>query len=224
MSFQKFETKSYCNGGRHIFASTIIYVDLISKASKVIHGQCSKCNKEKSKTVCDNIITAEDLGVFFKFPGKKGPNNSKKMAKDVLRYPGRALEIAAIVGTAFSSRRPKTALSSPPEVMSFYHTRKGLYLGMKRWITCMYQILSRTVSNCKIKTKEIGKEIKHLNEHDNSVIVLNGILGRAICKFIDLFFRRRRHNKLDVKIVSESYFDLTNWIVRNNSIKINLFT
>ena len=59
---------------------------------------------------------------------KKGLNIPKKMAKNVLKNPGRALEIGANVGTAFASRNPKAALTSLPEVINFYHTGKGLYL------------------------------------------------------------------------------------------------
>ena len=36
-------------------------------------------------TVSDNTIQAEGLGDFFKNLGKKGPNVSKKMAKNVLK-------------------------------------------------------------------------------------------------------------------------------------------
>ena len=79
-------------------------------------------------TVSDNTIKAEGLGDFFKNLGKKGLNVSKKMAKNVLKNPGRALEIGANVGSAFASRSPKAALSSLPEVINFYHTGEGLYL------------------------------------------------------------------------------------------------
>ena len=78
--------------------------------------------------VSDNTIQAKGLGYFFKNLGKKGLNVSKKMAKNVLKNPGRALEIGANVGTAFASRNPKAALTSLPEVINFYHTGKGLYL------------------------------------------------------------------------------------------------
>ena len=47
------------------------------------------------------------------------------MAKNVLRKPGRALEIGANVGTAFATQSPKAALSSLPEVINLYHTGKG---------------------------------------------------------------------------------------------------
>ena len=50
------------------------------------------------------------------------------MAKNVLKNPGRALEMGANVGIAVASESPKAALSSLPEVINFYHTGKGLYL------------------------------------------------------------------------------------------------
>ena len=46
------------------------------------------------------------------------------MAKNVLKNPGRALEIGANVGTAFAFRSPRAALSTLLEVISFYHTEK----------------------------------------------------------------------------------------------------
>ena len=52
-------------------------------------------------TVSDNTIQAEGLGDFFRNLGKKGLNVSKKMAKNVLKNPGWALETGANVGTAF---------------------------------------------------------------------------------------------------------------------------
>ena len=70
-------------------------------------------------TVPDNMIQAEGLAEFFKNLDKKELNVSKKMATNVLKSPGRALGIGANVGTAFSSRIPKAALSSIPEVMIF---------------------------------------------------------------------------------------------------------
>ena len=86
-------------------------------------GKCVICNRMKSIIVSDNTIQAEDLGDIFKNLGKKTLNVSKKIAKIVLKNPGRALEIGANVGTA------EAALTSLPEVINFYHTGKGLYLG-----------------------------------------------------------------------------------------------
>ena len=79
--------------------------------------------------VSDNVIQAEDLGDFFKNLGKKGLNVSKKMANNVLSNPGRALDITAKLATAAASRNSKQALSTLPQLITFYNTGKGLYLG-----------------------------------------------------------------------------------------------
>ena len=51
------------------------------------------------------------------------------MAKNVLSNPGRALDLTAITTTAAASRNSKQALSTLPELMTFYNNGKGLYLG-----------------------------------------------------------------------------------------------
>ena len=78
--------------------------------------------------VSDNTIKAEGLGDFFKNLGKKGLNVSKKMAKNVLKNPSRALDITANNATAAASRNPKNVMKSLPELITFYNTGKGLYL------------------------------------------------------------------------------------------------
>ena len=132
-SSQKFQSDSYCVGGRHKSGTTNIVGEIrnnkkTGKEIKLLVGKCVICNRKKSMVVSDNVIQAEGLGDFFKNLGKKGLNVSKKMAKNVLKNPGRALEIGANVGTAFASRNPKAALTSLPEVINFYHTGRGLYL------------------------------------------------------------------------------------------------
>ena len=80
-------------------------------------------------TVGDTTIQGEGLVQFFKNIGKKGFNVSKKLAKKVLKNRGRVLEMEAIVGSAFAYWSPKLALSSLPEVINFYHTGEGFYVG-----------------------------------------------------------------------------------------------
>ena len=79
--------------------------------------------------VSDNVIQDEGLGDFFKSLGKKGFNISKKMAKNVLNNPGQALDLTAKIATAAASKNSKQALSTLPELITFYNTGKGLYLG-----------------------------------------------------------------------------------------------
>ena len=80
-------------------------------------------------TVSDNTMKAEGLSGFFNNSGKLSPRAGKKLAANVFKNPGRALEIGASVATAAASRNPKAALSSLPEVINFYHTGKGFYSG-----------------------------------------------------------------------------------------------
>ena len=128
MSFNKFETDSYCVGGRHRSATKNIYGNVTSKGSKVLIGYCSICNRKKSMTVSDNTIKAEGLGSFFKNLGKISAKAGKKLATNALKNPARFLEIGANVATAAATKSPKAAISTLPEVINFYHTGKGLYL------------------------------------------------------------------------------------------------
>ena len=80
-------------------------------------------------TVSDNTIQAEGLSDFFKNLGKSSFKVGKKLAKNVMKNPSRALDITANLATAAAGRSPKNVLSTLPEVINFYHTGKGLYLG-----------------------------------------------------------------------------------------------
>ena len=95
MSFRKFESDSYCVGRRHISATIKIYGDITSKGSKILIGYCSVCNRKKSMTVSDNTNKAEGLGSFFKNLGKISAKAGKKLAKNVISNPGRALDLTA---------------------------------------------------------------------------------------------------------------------------------
>ena len=77
-------------------------------------------------------------------------------------------------------------------------------------------------TNSKIKIKEIGDEIKSLNEYKNGIIVFDDILCSSNSKFVDQFFIRERHNNLDIYYLSQSNFDLPKRTIRNNSIEILL--
>ena len=132
-SSQKFQSDSYCVGGRHRSGRKNIVGAIrnnkkTGKDVKLLVGQCMVCNRKKSMIVSDNVIQAEGLGDFFKNLGKKGLNASKKMAKNVLSNPGRALDLTAKIATAAASRNSKQALSTLPELITFYNTGKGLYL------------------------------------------------------------------------------------------------
>ena len=134
MSSKKFETDSYCVGGRHRSGTKNIVGEIrnnkkTGKEVKLLVGKCMICDRKKSMIVSDSVIQAEGLGSFFKNLGKVSAKAGKKLAKNVLKNPGRALEIGANIATAAATKSPKAALSTLPEVINFYHTGKGLYLG-----------------------------------------------------------------------------------------------
>ena len=79
--------------------------------------------------VSDNTVKAEGLSIFFKNLGRMSAKAGKKVATNVLKNPARALEIGANIGAAAVSRNPKAIASTLPEVINFYHTGKGLFLG-----------------------------------------------------------------------------------------------
>ena len=92
---------------------------------KLLRGTCSTCKRNKSLIVSDQTIQAEGLGDFFRSVGKAAKNVGKK----ILNNPGRALEIAANIGTAAASRNPKLIAATAPDIIKFVHQGKGLYLG-----------------------------------------------------------------------------------------------
>ena len=134
MSFQKFKTNSYCLGQRHYsgtknITGEIVYNKKTGKDIKLLVGKCVICDKRKSMIVSDNTIQAEGLGDFFKNLGNVSSKAAKNLATNALKNPSRFLEIGANVAKAAVSKNPKAALSTLPEVINFYHTGKGLYLG-----------------------------------------------------------------------------------------------
>ena len=134
MSFNKFKTDGYCVGGRHKSGTKNIIGEITinkktGKEVKLLVGKCMICDRKKTMIVSDNVIQAEGLGSFFKNLGKISAKAGKKLAKNVLSNPGRALDLTAKIATAAATKSPKAALSTLPEVINFYHTGKGLYLG-----------------------------------------------------------------------------------------------
>ena len=130
MSFSKFKNNSYCVGGKHYSTTINIRGDITQNkktgaAVKLSRGTCSTCKKNKSLLVSDQTIQAEGLGDFFRGIGKA----AKSVGKKILNNPGRALELAANIGTAAASKNPRMIAATAPDIIKFVHQGKGLYLG-----------------------------------------------------------------------------------------------
>ena len=134
MNSQKFRSDSYFVGGKHRSGTENITGEITvnkktGKLIKLLVGKCVICDRKKSMIVSDNTIQAEGLGSYFENLGKIFAKAGKKLATNVLKNPGRALEITSNIATAAATKSPKAASSTLPEVINFYHTGKGLYLG-----------------------------------------------------------------------------------------------
>ena len=86
MNSQKFETNSYCVGGKHRSGTKNITggITINKKTGREIKLLVEKCvtfNRKKSMIVSDNTIKAEGLADFFKNLGKKGLSVSKRWQK-----------------------------------------------------------------------------------------------------------------------------------------------
>ena len=91
---------------------------------KLLAGRCSTCERKKSLIVSDQTIQAKGLGIFSPL-GKA----AKIVGKNILNKPGRALELAANIGTAAASKDPKLTVATAPDTMKFVHQENSLYLG-----------------------------------------------------------------------------------------------
>ena len=114
-----------------------------------------------------------------------------------------------LVGPSFSGKT-YLMLKNPPRIPN-----RDLYIITKS--------PPEQYSTSQIKTKEIREGIKHQNEHENTIIFFDDILGSSNSKYIDLISIRRRHNNLDNCFLSQLYFDLPKRSIRNTSQKTFLF-
>ena len=100
-----------------------------ARGNNVLISYFSVCNRRNSMTVNDNTIQAEGLRDFFRNLGKKGLHVSKKTEENVIQNQGGALDITAKIATAAVSKTSKQALSTLPDLLTFFNTGKGLHLG-----------------------------------------------------------------------------------------------
>ena len=110
----------------HTFVEILLKIKKTGAAVKLLKGTCSTCKRNKSLIVSDQTINGEGLGDFFKHLGKATTKAAKKVGKKILINPGRALEIAANIGTAAASKNPRMIAATAPDIIKFVHQGKGL--------------------------------------------------------------------------------------------------
>ena len=77
------------------------------------------------------------MGNFSKHLGKA----AKSVGNKRLNNPGRALKIAANIGTAAASKSPRLLAATAPDVIEFVHHGKGLYLCKIHYLTLYSKFL-----------------------------------------------------------------------------------
>ena len=161
--------------------------------------KCSACNikldinnYKKDRTVCKDCY------------------NKKKRKNNIIQKPKIENDInnnrTLLVGPSFSGKT--------------YLMIKILSRIPNRDICIITKSPPEQYTNSEIKIKEIGDEIKPLNEYENGIIVFDDFLGSSNSRFVDQFFIRGRQNNLDIYYLSQSYLDLPKRTIRNNSNKI----
>ena len=108
MSFNKFQNNSYCVGGRHYSQTKNIRGDITQNKKtamsvKLLVGMCSTCKRKKSHIVSDQTLREEGLGNFFSPLDKNTAKLASHVGKKILKNSGRALKLAANIGTAAAS-------------------------------------------------------------------------------------------------------------------------
>ena len=93
----------------------------------MLRGTCMMCSRNKCLIVSDQTINGERLGDFFRHLGNATAKAAKNVEKKILDNPGRALEIAANIGTAAASKNPKFIAATAPDVIKIVHQGKGFY-------------------------------------------------------------------------------------------------
>ena len=99
-----------------------------------------------------------------------------------------------------------------------YHMLKILE---KIWNKVPIHMITRTPN--QYPNYKTSTDIKPINKYKGSVVVFDDMLGARNSSQIDEYFRRGRHENLDVYYIRQSYFALPRQSTRNNSDILILF-
>ena len=173
-----------------------------------VKNRCKDCLNKKFKCdFCEKSFTKKWLKTHIEREHRQNETNSHVIKKPEIENNNNNRTL--LVGPYFSGKT--------------YLMLKILSRIPDRDIYIITKSPPEQYTNSKIKIKEIGDEIKPLNEYENGILVFDDVLGSSNSRDIDQFFIRGRHNNLDIYYLSQSYFDLPKRTIRNNSNKIILF-
>ena len=126
----------------------------------MLFGECVKCNGKNSMTVFAFTLATEILSKFSKNPGKRFAKAGKRMAVKILISPQKALEVKAEFDRAAVSINSKADWLTVREVINFYQTGKGLFLGKFLWTIECYKVNpSSPLAPSSESEKRLSKEL-----------------------------------------------------------------
>ena len=175
-----------------------------NKICSVCNIKLEKNNYKKDRAVCKdfynkkkrkNNLVQKEITTSHQQPKIENGNNNNNNRK-------------LLVGPSFSGKT--------------YLMLKTLSRRPDRDIYIITETPPAQYTNSKFKSKEISGEIKPLNEYENGVILFDDVFRSSNSRYIDKFFIRGRYNNLDIYYLSQSYFDLPERTIKNNSKKIIL--
>ena len=169
-----------------------------SKGSKVLIGSSSICSRKKCVTVRYNTIQVDGLNNFFLNLGKVSDRAGKKLATNVSRKPGRALEITSNIVTMSQLKTLKQLYQHYPKCSNFITPEKGFTLG-NLYKVCyingpqMWQIISeRTIKKDDIEHR-LERKLNDVNSFINHI--------SNIKEMITYFKDKNHKSKRDIKSI-----------------------
>ena len=154
---------------------------------------CSVCkiklhlsNYKKDRTVCKDCYNK-----------KKSKNN---LVQNEITIPHQQPKIE----NGNNNKNDRTLLVGPSFSGKTYLTLRTLSRIPDRDIYISTKSPPEQYTDSKTRIKEISDEIKPLNDYECGIMVFDDILGPSNSRFIDQFFIRGRHNKLDIYYLSQS--------------------
>ena len=176
-----------------------------------MNRNCSACdikidvNKyKKDRTVCKSCYN-------------RNKNKRKTNDNDSLIQPSKIDNVNNKIND-LKNENHRHVVIGPSNVGKTYYMLKVLEkIGNKRPI----HIINRSPN--QYPNYKTSTEIKAINKYKGCVVIFDDMLGAKNSSQIDEFFRRGRHEDLDVYYISQNYFGLPRQSIRNNSDILILF-
>ena len=180
-----------------------------AKKCTVCNIKIDEDNCKKDRSICKNC---------YNINRKKYINNGKKRKTDDSVNNKEKPKTDNLNNNVSTYENHRHVIIGPSNVGKTYYMLKTLEkIGNQRPI----HIITRSPN--QYPNYKTSNEIKPINKYKGSIVFFDVMLGTRNCSPLGEFFKRRRHEDLDVYYISQSYFGLPRQSIRNNSDRLILF-